>query len=121
VLERLRPGGPVLINSKLVDATTLRPDLTVHGINAAGVAAEVGAPQAMGFVLLGAYNAITEMVAPEALVAAMEELLPPYRRQHAPANARAIEAGAERIKASVGLASAERAAAITTPTARITT
>jgi 2-oxoglutarate ferredoxin oxidoreductase subunit gamma len=121
VLERVRPGGPVLINSKLVDAATLRPDLTVYGINAAGVAAEVGAPQAMGFVLLGAYNAITEMVAPEALAAAMEELLPPYRRQHAPANARAIEAGAERMKASVGAASAERAATITPPTATITT
>lgn len=100
VLERIRPGGLVLINTKLVDADTLRPDLVVHGVNAAAVATEVGAPQAMGFVLLGAYNAITDMVDAAALVAAMTELLPPYRRQHAPANARAIQAGADSMKAT---------------------
>jgi 2-oxoglutarate ferredoxin oxidoreductase subunit gamma len=101
VLDRVRPGGVVLINSKLVDPAGLRADLVVHGIDAAAVAARVGAAQAMGFVLLGAYNAITDLVAPEALARAMEELLPPYRRQHAPANARAIEAGAEEMKAGV--------------------
>jgi 2-oxoglutarate ferredoxin oxidoreductase subunit gamma len=101
VLERVRPGGVVLINSKLVDAATLRGDLVVRGIDAAAVAAEVGAAQAMGFVLLGAYNAITDLVAPGALADAMTELLPPYRRQHAPANARAIAAGAQHMTTTV--------------------
>lgn len=95
VLERTRPGGLVLVNTKLVDPASLRADLVVRGVDAAAVATAAGAPQAMGFVLLGAYNAITRMVDESALAAAMEELLPPYRRQHAPANARAIEAGAE--------------------------
>jgi len=95
VLERIRPGGPVIINSKLVDATTLRPDLIVHPIDAGAIATEVASVQAIGFVLLGAYNAVTGLVSPESLVEAMTELLPPYRRQHAPANARALAAGAD--------------------------
>ena len=58
------------------------------------IATEVATAQAIGFVLLGAYNALTRIVSPDALAAAMEELLPPYRKQHAPANVRALEAGA---------------------------
>jgi 2-oxoglutarate ferredoxin oxidoreductase subunit gamma len=96
-LARLRVGGPVVANVPLVDPATLRDDLEVHPVDGAAIAAAVEAPQAVGFVLLGAYNAITGMVDPAALVAAMEELLPPYRKQHAPANARAIAAGGEAV------------------------
>jgi 2-oxoglutarate ferredoxin oxidoreductase subunit gamma len=93
VLARLRPGGPVIANVPLVDPAALPDGMDVHTVDAAAVAKSVGAPQAVGFVLLGAYNAVARMVEPEALAAAMEELLPPYRRQHAPANRRALEAG----------------------------
>jgi 2-oxoglutarate ferredoxin oxidoreductase subunit gamma len=94
ILDRIRPGGPVVVNSRLVDPATVRADLVVHAVDAGAIAAQVASAQAVGFVLLGFYNAVTRMVSPEALVAAMEELLPPYRRQHAPANACAIAAGA---------------------------
>ena len=100
-LDRIRPGGPVVVNEKLVDASALPAGLVVHRVDAGAVAAQVATVQAVGFVLLGAYNAVTAMVSPDALVAAMEELLPPYRRQHAPANARALEAGAQAIGAVV--------------------
>jgi 2-oxoglutarate ferredoxin oxidoreductase subunit gamma len=94
VLERVRPGGPVIANVPLVDPAALRADLVVQPVDAAALAKEAGAPQAIGFVLLGAYVAVTGLVPQDSLVAAMEELLPPYRRQHAPANARALAAGA---------------------------
>jgi 2-oxoglutarate ferredoxin oxidoreductase subunit gamma len=90
-LARVRPGGPVVINAPLVDPAGLG-DFEVHAVDAASLA-----PQAIGFVLLGAYNAITGLVRPESLVTAMEELLPPYRKQHAPANARALAAGADAV------------------------
>jgi 2-oxoglutarate ferredoxin oxidoreductase subunit gamma len=93
-LARLRPGGPLVANVPLVAPDALPAGMVVYPVDATAVARSVEAPQAIGFVLLGAYNAIARMVPPAALVAAMEELLPPYRRQHAPANARAIEAGA---------------------------
>lgn len=94
VLERVRPGGPVIANVPLVDPAAVRADLVVHPVDGAALAKAAGAPQAVGFVLLGAYVAVTGLVRHESLVAAMEELLPPYRRQHAPANARALAAGA---------------------------
>jgi 2-oxoglutarate ferredoxin oxidoreductase subunit gamma len=109
VIDRIRPGGPVVVNSKLVDPATLRADLVAYPIDAGAIATEVATAQAIGFVLLGAYNAVTRLVAPEALAAAMEELLPPYRRQHAPANVRALAAGAEAMAATMSAAAAAAA------------
>jgi 2-oxoglutarate ferredoxin oxidoreductase subunit gamma len=94
VLARLRTGALVVANVPLIDPAALRPDLEVHPVDAGALAAGARAPSAAGFVLLGAYTASTRLVSVDALVAAMEELLPPYRRQHAPANARALRAGA---------------------------
>jgi 2-oxoglutarate ferredoxin oxidoreductase subunit gamma len=95
VQERLRPGAVVVANTPLVDPDGFRADLRVFAVDATATAKAVQAPQAAGFVLLGAYTALTRMVDPAALTDAMRELLPVYRQQHAPANARAIEAGLE--------------------------
>jgi 2-oxoglutarate ferredoxin oxidoreductase subunit gamma len=95
VQERLRTGALVLANTPLVDPEAFRDDLRVFAVDAMAVARGVEAPGASGFVLLGAYNALTRLVGAGALVSAMEELLPPYRRQHAAANARALQAGAD--------------------------
>jgi 2-oxoglutarate ferredoxin oxidoreductase subunit gamma len=94
VEERLRPGSLVVANTPLVDPAAFRADLRVVAIDATDLARRAEAPGAPGFVLLGAYNALTGLVEPASLVAAMEELLPPYRRQHAAANGRALAAGA---------------------------
>jgi 2-oxoglutarate ferredoxin oxidoreductase subunit gamma len=96
-LARLRSGGPLVANIPLVAPDAVPAGMAVYPVDATAVARSVEAPQAIGFVLLGAYNAIARMVPPAALVVAMEELLPPYRRQHAPANARALEAGAAAV------------------------
>lgn len=98
VQERLRVGGLVIANTPLVDPDGFRADLRVFAVDGTAVAKAADAPQAMGFVLLGAYNALTGMVSPESLAAAMEELLPPYRKQHAAANARALTAGAATLE-----------------------
>jgi 2-oxoglutarate ferredoxin oxidoreductase subunit gamma len=102
IVDRIRPGGVVVVNDKLVDPATLRPDLTVHGIDAGKIATEVASAQAVGFVLLGFYNAVTAMVAADALAAAMAELLPPYRKQHVASNERALAAGAAAFADSAG-------------------
>jgi hypothetical protein len=64
-----------------------------------------------GFVLLGAYAAVTGVVGTDSLVAAMRRLIPPYRAQHAAANEAAIRAGADAVEAGAGPAWAEAAAA----------
>jgi hypothetical protein len=88
-------------NTPLVDPDGFRADLRVFAVDAMATAKTAEAPQASGFVLLGAYNALTQLVQPASLVAAMQELLPPYRRQHAPANTRALQAGAAAVEVGV--------------------
>jgi 2-oxoglutarate ferredoxin oxidoreductase subunit gamma len=105
-LERLRPDGLLLLNTSIVPAG-FPADAVAHPGRVAGfpvtaVARDLGAPQAAGFVMLGAYVGLTAAVEPEALEQAMRRLLPPYRAQHGDANARAIEAGLSLAEGSAG-------------------
>lgn len=98
VPERLRPGGLLVLNSSIVDPDAV--DATAHRVVALPVtemARELGAPQAAGLVILGAFARLTGIVEHDALVEAMTDLLPPYRKQHAESNARALAAGAAAI------------------------
>jgi 2-oxoglutarate ferredoxin oxidoreductase subunit gamma len=52
-----------------------------------------------GFVMLGAFVAVTGLVSVESAVGAMRQLVPPYRTQHLEANERAIRAGAAAVPA----------------------
>lgn len=99
---RLVPGGLALINTSIVDAALLGPDVTVAGLAVTDLAREIGAPQSAGFVLMGAFLTLRPLAEPDALTEAMRELLPPYRAQHAELNARAIELGAARMRAQAG-------------------
>jgi len=96
VEERLRPGGVVVANSTVVgdlDAEGYR----VFPVPAGDLAVALGASMSAGFVLLGAYNAITGMVGLDALIDAMRELVPPYRTQHLAANEAALRAGHDAV------------------------
>jgi 2-oxoglutarate ferredoxin oxidoreductase subunit gamma len=95
VRSRLRPDGVVVANGNLVgdgddlDAGSCR----VVAIPAGDIATELSAPMSAGFVLLGAYSAVTGLVELESLVGAMRQLVPPYRTQHLEANEAALRAG----------------------------
>jgi len=103
VPDRLRPGALLLLNSSIVDPARAGIAHRVVAVEATAIAAALGASQASGFVLLGAFNALSGLVAEQSLVDAMSSLLPPYRRQHAATNARALRAGAEAVTgAAVG-------------------
>ena len=100
VRDRLRPGAVVVANSTVVEesvfdagADNAVPDARLFFVPATGMAAEAGAPMTAGFVLLGAYAGVTEVVSADSLVEAMKDLVPPYRRQHVEANERAIRSG----------------------------
>lgn len=110
VAERLRPGGAVVTNSTVVGELEA-PDHRVFPIPAGEIAVGLGASMSAGFVLLGAYAAITDMVPLDALVAAMRQLVPPYRTQHVAANEAALRAGAEAAGDQAGAAAAWAAGA----------
>ena len=97
VADRLRPGSVVVVNSTVVPSQDLRgpdSDLVIVEVPATALAAESGAPMTAGFVLLGAFASATCLVGMDALIEAMRELVPPYRREHVAANEAAIRSGA---------------------------
>lgn len=96
VAARIRPDGLVVYNSSV--AGDVSPGGLSHvSVPAGDIADEIGAPMAAGFVLLGAFAAATGAVGEDSLVAAMRELVPPYRVQHVENNEKAIRAGAASV------------------------
>jgi 2-oxoglutarate ferredoxin oxidoreductase subunit gamma len=96
VAARLRPGGVVVANSTV--AGDIEPgDFHLVEVAAGDLAAELGSQMAAGFVLLGAYAKTTGMAGVDSLVAAMKELVPPYRTQHVALNEAALRAGAAAV------------------------
>ena len=90
--SRLRPDGLVLVND-VTFAHEIAAPVTVHRVAATEIATEVGNPLGGAMTMIGAYAAITEIVALESLVEAMRSTIPSYRRQHIEANERALAAG----------------------------
>jgi 2-oxoglutarate ferredoxin oxidoreductase subunit gamma len=98
-LSRLVPGGLALVNSSVADPAAIH-DAEVVAVAALDVARAADAPQAAGFVMLGAYATLRQIVGVAALGDAMRELVPPYRAQHVAANLRALDAGAGTVLAA---------------------
>ena len=93
VRSRLVPDAVVVLNSSLFEEPVDLPH--TFDVPATQVATEdLGNPMAVSMVAAGAYLTLTGLVGLESAVAAMEESLPAYRRQHAEANAAALRAGA---------------------------
>ena len=93
VRRLVRPGGVVVIDSSVFRGEVGLPECAVVEIPASTVATDMGSPQAGSMVALGAYAAATGLVTLDALLGAAAEVLPPYRAQHAEANAAALRAG----------------------------
>jgi 2-oxoglutarate ferredoxin oxidoreductase subunit gamma len=99
VAERLRPGGVAVVNTTVVGHIE-GDGFEVVDVPAGDIATELGSQMAAGFVLLGAYATVTDMAGIESLVAAMKELVPPYRTQHVALNEAALRAGAAAVPAA---------------------
>jgi Pyruvate/2-oxoacid:ferredoxin oxidoreductase gamma subunit len=96
VRARLVPDAVVLVNSSLFEEPVELPN--VVEVPATKVATEeLGNPMAVSMVATGAYVALTGIVTLDSAIAAMEESLPAYRRQHAESNAAALRAGAQLV------------------------
>jgi Pyruvate/2-oxoacid:ferredoxin oxidoreductase gamma subunit len=93
--DRIRPGGVIVGNADLLSDDLQRPDCLIFPIPATSIATALEAPLSASMVLLAAYSSITGMVTLESLVAAMKELVPPYRAQHVKANEGALLAGGD--------------------------
>jgi 2-oxoglutarate ferredoxin oxidoreductase subunit gamma len=97
IRPNLAPGAVVAVNSSLFHLEVDVDDAKTFGVPASDLAVELGSPMSAGFVLVGAYAALTGLVGVESLADAMRALVPPYRTQHVAANERAISAGAAAV------------------------
>ncbi len=97
--RKLRPGALVLVN----DATfthRIAADCAVRRVDATAIATELGHPLGASMIMLGAYAALTGIVATDALIDAMRASVPSYRTQHIAANEHAIRAGVATVTAA---------------------
>ena len=92
---RMRPGAVVVVNHPVFAAEIDRRAHRVFEVPAVEIATRIGSPLAASMVLVAAHARITGLVGLEALVAGMQESVPPYRRQHVEANEKALRAGYE--------------------------
>lgn len=93
--DRLRPGGTCVVNASIVDPATMPAGARIVSVEATKEADALGATQGAGLLLMAAYDAAVSGIGPAALIAAMEQLIPPYRAAAIAANRRAIERGAQ--------------------------
>jgi Pyruvate/2-oxoacid:ferredoxin oxidoreductase gamma subunit len=95
IRPNLADGAVVVVNSSLCAALSVDvPGARVFEVAASEAAADLASPMSAGFVLLGAFVAVTGLVSLESAVGAMRQLVPAYRTQHVEANERAIRTGA---------------------------
>lgn len=91
--SRLLPGGVVVIDSSVFKGDLGRSDLLEVRVPATETATDMGNSRGGSMVAVGALAAATGVVSVESLVEAIAGVLPPYRAQHAQANAEAIRTG----------------------------
>jgi Pyruvate/2-oxoacid:ferredoxin oxidoreductase gamma subunit len=96
MVAKLRPGGVALINSSVFEHPVTYDGILLP-LAVTGMAAAAGMQQAAAMLALGAFAAATGIVKLETLHAIAEEVLPPYRRQFAAANRRALSVGHEAV------------------------
>ncbi len=98
--QKVRPGGTLIVNSSLVDASGFRrDDIETILIPMNDIAMELGDLRMVNMVAVGAYAALTGAVSLTSLGEALSDALPERNHRFIPANVRAIEAGASRVGA----------------------
>jgi len=103
LFDRFQPtvkaGGRIIVNSSLIDVSTVRDDCEVLSIDANVIAEKLGNPRGANMVVLGAYSALTGVVSLESLLASLPEVLPRHRHEFIPLNEKALLKGAEIVRA----------------------
>ena len=94
-MPSVKADGRLVVNSSLIDVSTLRSDCRVLAIQGNKIAEEIGAVQAANMVMLGAYATAFGIIKVESLLAALSDVLPPHRQHLIPLNERCIHKGAE--------------------------
>lgn len=90
--SKLQSNGLLLLSSSLVNRQTTRKDIRIIAVPASELAVSAGTERAANMVMLGAYVALTRVVAEESIIAGLKELFGKKTDLFA-ANVRAFEEG----------------------------
>jgi Pyruvate/2-oxoacid:ferredoxin oxidoreductase gamma subunit len=108
---KLRPDAVAVWNAELFGADVELGAAVRVPVEATRIANEIGSPLAASLVLLGAFASATGIVTLDTALAAMEDSVPSYRREHLAKNAAALRAGFAAAPAGVAPAWPAEAAA----------
>ncbi len=108
----IKPDGILLVEQDLVRVSNVKTGVRVYGVPATRLAEELGKRMMLNIVMVGFFGAVTGLVAPEALKAAVLDAVPPHTRE---ANVKAFQAG---YQYGLSLMNGEGAEAIVLQTAR---
>lgn len=92
-LDRVLPGGFILYNSSLIQEQPLVEGVEVIGIPINDLAIELGNPQVLNMVMLGAYLEKTHLFDDDAILKVLKYMLGDRKAHLVDINVKAIEAG----------------------------
>lgn len=98
--QTVTKGGIIFVNSSLIDIRATRSDISVYYIPANGLAEEIGSSRVANSIILGALIELTGVVTPGAVEKSLKEVLPPHHHKMIPLNLKALETGADLVRAS---------------------
>jgi len=100
---KVKPGGYCIVNSSLVEADdSALPGITLLRIPMNQIAIELGDARMVNMVACGAYAEVSGALALTSLHEALKKTLPERNHKFIPANIRAMDAGTEQVRASLG-------------------
>ena len=98
-LSKVIAGGVCIVNSSLVaTASASRSDVELISIPMNEIANSLGDPRMVNMVAVGAYAEKSGAVTLNSLYEALKDALPERNHRYIPANIKAIEAGADRVR-----------------------
>ena len=98
VVEELKSGGRLFLNSSLCKVIPQREDWKVYALPANELAEEVGSARVANLVMLGGYLELVPVVPMQAVISVMPKVIPVRRREVIPLNEKAILKGKEYAK-----------------------
>ena len=90
---RLHPDGVQIVNASLIRQDSLDPARRTVFIPVNDMANDLGAPRMANMIALGAYLKATGCLPPEAVIAALDRVVPGHYKHLIPQNADALRAG----------------------------
>ena len=95
----IAPGGLLAINASMIGARTARQDIDELAVPATDIAGELGALRLANMVLLGAVLGARPLLPLEAVEHALDQHIPPHRRDMLKLNIQALHRGLEPVTA----------------------